>query len=374
MRTAIVHYWLLGMRGGEKVVEALCRIFPDADIFTLFYDPSQVSETIRRHRVSASFLNGARRFYRSLLPIMPLALERFDLRGYDLVISSESGPAKGVITSAQTRHICYCHSPMRYLWDLYPDYLLDWTRSELKRLLMMPLCNYLRTWDYCASARVDGFIANSRNVNLRIWKAYRRTSHVIYPPVAVHTFYNKPAADYYLAVSELVPYKRIEDAIQYFTASGRALKIVGDGPEYRRLKSLAGPTVEFCGRVSNAELRDLYARCRAFVQPGEEDFGIASVEAIASGKALIGLGRGGLLEVIPARYSRAAFLYPTTGSLGLQCAVEQFEKEEHRIDSAAIQAGAKRFSEARFENELRDLISRDAPAEGNRYVVSATGS
>jgi glycosyltransferase involved in cell wall biosynthesis len=306
--------------------------------------------------------------------MMPMALERFDLRGYDLVISSESGPAKGVITSAETRHICYCHSPMRYLWDLYPDYLLDWTRSGLKRALMMPFCNYLRTWDYCASARVDEFVANSRNVKQRIWKAYRRSSQIVYPPVAVHTFYNKCAADYYLAVSELVPYKRVADAVQFFTASGRALKIVGDGPEYRRLKSLSGPTVEFCGRVSSADLRDLYARCRAFIQPGEEDFGIAAVEAIASGKPLIGLGRGGLLEIVPAHHPNAAFLYPTPGSLGLGRAVEQFEKQEHRIDPAAIQAGSMQFSEARFENQIRDLLSRSPLPEDKLRVVSPAES
>ena len=181
MKTAIVHYWLLNMRGGEKVVEALCRILPDADIFTLFYDPEQVSPIIRSHKIKTSFLNPLKRHYRTLLPLMPMALEHLDLRGYDLVISSESGPAKGVLTSSHTRHICYCHSPMRYLWDLYPDYLHDWTRSRLKRTVMAPLSNYLRLWDYSSAGRVDHFIANSRNVQGRIWKAYRRESEVIYP-------------------------------------------------------------------------------------------------------------------------------------------------------------------------------------------------
>src|SRR5438270_7998453 len=150
MRCAIVHYWLLGMRGGEKVVEALCRLLPDADIFTLFYDPASVSPLIRAHHVKASFLNPLRRCYRSLLPLMPVALECLDLREYDLVISSESGPAKGVITSSQARHICYCHSPMRYLWDLYPAYLHEWTRSSVKRALIAPLASYLRVWDYAS--------------------------------------------------------------------------------------------------------------------------------------------------------------------------------------------------------------------------------
>ena len=187
MRTAIVHYWLLNMRGGEKVLEALCRLLPDADIFTLFYDPDRVSPTIRDHRVRASFLQPLRKHYRSLLPLMPMALESFDLREYDLVISSESGPAKGVITSSGTRHVCYCHTPMRYLWDLYPAYRNEWTRARWKRALMTPLTNYLRLWDYASAARVDEFIANSENVRRRIWKTYRRESHVIRPPVAVDT-------------------------------------------------------------------------------------------------------------------------------------------------------------------------------------------
>src|SRR5690348_5254892 len=300
MRTAIVHYWLLNMRGGEKVVEALCRLLPDADIFTLFYDSERVSDTIRSHRVTASFLNPLRKRYRSLLPLMPLALESFDLRGYDLVISSESGPAKGVIASAGTRHICYCHTPMRYLWELYPAYLHDWTAHSWKRALMAPFANYLRLWDFASAARVDQFVANSDNVRRRIWKTYRREAEVIHPPVAVESFYNKPSRGYYLVVSELVAYKRIDYAIRLFAASGRKLKIAGDGPEFKKLRRAAPSNIEFCGRVSDPELRELYAGCRALLMPGEEDFGITAVEALASGKPVVGLGRGGILESVPS--------------------------------------------------------------------------
>jgi glycosyltransferase involved in cell wall biosynthesis len=236
MRCAIVHYWLMGMRGGEKVVEALCRLLPKPDIFTLFYDPSQVSPFLRSHRVTTSILNPYQRHYRSLLALMPIALEHLDLRDYDLVVSSESGPAKGVITQSRTRHVCYCHSPMRYLWDLYPAYLHDWTESRLKRTLMAPLANYLRMWDYASAARVDDFIANSQNVQSRVWKTYRRSSEVVYPPVGVENFYNASSEDYFLIVSELVSYKRVSDAVRSFTKTGKRLKIVGDGPEYRRLK------------------------------------------------------------------------------------------------------------------------------------------
>jgi hypothetical protein len=204
MKIAIVHYWLLGMRGGEKVVEALCRLLPEADVFTLFYDQKKVSPLIRSRRVTASFLNPLRRCYRSLLPLMPMALENFDLRGYDLVISSESGPAKGVITGSNTRHVCYCHTPMRYLWDLYPSYLHEWTHSRIRRAAIAPLANYLRLWDYASAARVDEFVANSENVRRRIEKTFRRDAVVVYPPVPVETFRYECAEDYYLIVGELV--------------------------------------------------------------------------------------------------------------------------------------------------------------------------
>src|SRR5215813_1088568 len=299
MRAAIVHYWLLGRRGGEKVLDALCRLLPEADVFTLFCDPDTLSEEVRRHRVTASFLNPLRRGHRSLLPLMPMALESLDLRGYDLIVSSESGPAKGVLAPSGSRHVCYCHTPMRYLWDLYPAYLYEWTHSRLKRAVMAPVANYLRLWDYSSAARVDEFIANSRNVSRRIRRCYRRESEIIYPPVAVETFFWKEPEDYYLIVSELAAYKRIDTAVRLFAKTGRKLCVVGDGPEYRSLKKIAAPNVEFRGRVSDADLREAYARCRAFLMPGEEDFGIAPVEALASGKPVIALGRGGVLESAP---------------------------------------------------------------------------
>lgn len=344
------------MRGGEKVIEALCRLLPDADILTLFYDPDRVSPLIRSRRVQASFLNPFRRIHRSLLPVMPLALEHFDLRGYDLVISSESGPAKGVITSANTRHVCYCHSPMRYLWDLYPDYVHEWIRSPWKRGVTAIFANYLRLWDYASAARVDDFIANSVNVRRRIWKAYRRNSEIIYPPVDVESFYTRPSDDYYFVVSELVPYKRVLDAVRCFSRLGRRLKIVGHGPEYLTLKSIAGPDVEFCGRVSEPDLKELYARCRALVMPGEEDFGIVPIEAMASGKPVIALGKGGVLESVPDNHPRAGFFYAHAGDDSLEFAVRKFEREEAFISPVCIQAAALRFSTARFEDSMRRVI------------------
>jgi glycosyltransferase involved in cell wall biosynthesis len=358
MRTAIVHYWLLNMRGGEKVVEALCRLLPDADVFTLFYDPDRVSETIRRHRVQTSFLQPFRRGYRSLLPLMPMALESFDLREYDLIVSSESGPAQGVITSSSSRHVCYCHTPMRYLWEMYPAYRNHWTQARWKRALMMPFANYLRLWDFASAARVDEFVANSENVRQRIWKTYRRGSHVVCPPVSVQQFYWRPPQDYYLIVSELVPYKRVDAAVEAFNQNGRKLRVVGDGPEYRRMKRAAGPNIEFCGRVPDDELRELYARCRAFLMPGEEDFGIAAVEALASGKPVIARGRGGALEIVP---EFGGLLYDEPE--GLLQAVERWDEFEKALDPRALQAYAARFSEAEFARQMRPILFETSSGE-----------
>ena len=364
MRAAIVHYWLLNMRGGEKVVEALCDLLPQADIFTLFYDPDRVSPAIRSHRVQASFLQPFRKHYRSLLPFMPMALESFDLRGYDLVVSSESGPAKGVILPSAARHLCYCHTPMRYLWDLYPAYRNEWIRSRWKRALMTPLANYLRLWDYASAARVDHFIANSANVQRRIWKTYRRESSVVPPPVAVEKFYWKPAEDYYLIVSELVAYKRLDTAVRAFSKNGRKLRIVGDGPEFRSLRRMASANIEFCGRASDSELRESYARCRAFLMPGEEDFGITAVEALASGKPVIALNSGGAVEIVPVADPLGGLLYSDATGDGVNAALALWDRSERRLVPQALQAYAAKFSAAEFSTRMKSILF-GTPAAGD---------
>jgi glycosyltransferase involved in cell wall biosynthesis len=349
VRTAIVHYWLLNRRGGEKVLDALCRLLPEADIFTLFLDKETLSPELRRHKITTSFLNPLRGCYRALLPLMPMALESFDLRGYDLVISSESGPAKGVITSSSTRHICYCHTPMRYLWEFYPAYLNEWTRSRWKRASIAPLANYLRLWDLASAARVDEFIANSQNVRRRIWKTWRREATVIHPPVDVESFYWRPPEDYFLVVSELVPYKRIDSAVRLFSRSGRRLRIAGGGQELRALRKSAAANVEFLGRVTDNDLRELYAHCRAFLLPGEEDFGITPVEALASGKPVIALGRGGALETVPPF---GGVFYDEPSEEQLERAIERFETMEPAVVPAELQEHARRFSEAEFRRKM----------------------
>ena len=344
------------MRGGEKVVEALCRLLPDADIFTLFYSPDRVSPAIREHCITASYLNPLRRFHRSLLPLMPRALESFDLRDYDLVISSESGPAKGVSVNPGVRHICYCHTPMRYLWDLHDQYLNEWTHSAIKRAAIRYFTPRLREWDLATAARVTEFIANSENVRARIRKTYGRDSIVVYPPADVASFHHEAAEDYFLIVSELVPYKRIDLAVRVFSKNGRRLRIAGDGPEYSNLKGIAARNVEFLGRVSEGDLRSLYARCRAFVMPGEEDFGITMVEALASGKPVIGLARGGILEIVPPE---GAFLFDSPDEAAFEAAIARFEAAEAQIDAGALQAAAQRFSSAEFDRKMRDILEEN---------------
>ncbi len=362
MRTAIIHYWLVNMRGGEKVLENLCALVPDADLFTLFYDPERVGPTIRARNVRVSFLNPLRRHYRSLLPLMPMALEHFDLRDYELVLSHESGPAKGVLTAAATRHICYCHTPMRYLWELYPAYSREWTASRLKRALMAPFASYLRLWDFASAARVDEFIASSENARRRIRKTYRREAELIHPGVPVETFYWKEPEDYFLVVSELVAYKRLDIAVRLFSRTGRRLRVVGEGPEFRRLRALAKPNVEFAGRVAEQELRELYARCRALLMPGEEDFGMTAVEALASGKAVIALGRGGVIESVPTENPQAGVFYYEPAEEQLSAAIRQFERIESTVQPQALQSVAARFSEGEFRKKFARVLARSGPA------------
>jgi glycosyltransferase involved in cell wall biosynthesis len=356
MRVAIVHYWLVSMRGGENVVEALCEIFPQADIFTHVYDPGKISELIRGHNVTTTFINSlprARRYYKHYLPFMPLALEQLDLRGYDLVISSESGPAKGVIPAADAVHICYCHTPMRYIWHMFQDYRKS--ASWLPRLLMAPLCHYIRSWDAVASMRVDHFIANSQTVAARIAKYYRRDATVIHPPVAVNRFECVPTLeleDYYLLAGELVAYKRPELAVEAFNALGRRLVVIGGGDLLAKIRRIAGSTVTVLGQQPFAVLRHHYARCRALVFPGEEDFGIIPVEVMASGRPVIAFGRGGLTESVVGGVTGLFFHEQTVAAIIK--AIHEFEQMQ--FDPRAIRARAVKFSTNRFMAEFKAAV------------------
>ncbi|HET6378699.1 MAG TPA: glycosyltransferase [Methylocella sp.] len=374
MRVAIVHYWLVSMRGGEKVLEALCQIFPQADIFTHVYDPRKVSDIIRGRRIVPTFINSlpfARRLYKLYLPLMPLALEQIDLNGYDLVISSESGPAKGIIPPPGAPHLCYCHSPMRYIWNMYQDYRRS--AGWLTRLLMPPLCHYMRIWDTASSARVDRFIANSQTVAARITKYYRREAVVIHPPVDAGMFEVVPpeqTGDYYLLAGELVSYKRPELAIEAFNAMRRRLIVIGGGDLLEKARKLAGPTVTILGPQPFAALRHHYARCRALIFPGEEDFGIVPVEVMASGKPVIAYGRGGATETVIPGVTGLFFEEQTVPAI-VQ-AVEQFE--QMKFDSAAIAAHAAKFNGQRFFAEFtaaaEEALGRKLKTEPPRETLS----
>ncbi|WP_159586725.1 glycosyltransferase [Chelativorans xinjiangense] len=359
MRVAIVHYWLVSMRGGEKVVEALCDMYPGADIFTLVYDEERVSAKIRRHKVTPSFLQkipGARRHYQSLLPLMPFALESLDLSGYDLILSSESGPAKGIVPGPQATHICYCHSPMRYLWDHYHFYRAG--SGLLTRALLPVLAPALRAWDVSTSARVDKFVANSHHVAARIEKYYRRDAAVLNPPVTVQDF--SPVAeigDFYLCAGQLVGYKRLDLAVEAFTRMAENLVVIGEGKEMTRLKRMAGPTVTFLGRAPFPVLRDMLARCRALVFPGEEDFGIVPVEAMASGRPVIAFCGGGALDsIVP---DRTGILFQEQSVQGLIEAVRRFRSMETAFRPDLIRNHALQFSEANFKAKMQQIIDAE---------------
>lgn len=362
LRVAIIHYWLLHMRGGEKVLESLCKLFPQADIFTHVYDANGVSATIRGHTVRTtgiSKLPAAHKLYRSYLPLMPFALESIDLSGYDLVISSEAGPAKGVIAPPDAPHICYCHSPMRYIWDQYHVYKSG--AGRLAKMTMPILAPGLRQWDVTSAARVDQFVANSMHVQKRINKYWRRDAKVVYPPVAVEDFSPAPLSereDFYLWAGELVGYKRPDIMIDAFNRMGKRLVVIG-GPDKARkaLAARAKDNITFLGKVPFAELKSHMARCKALIFPGEEDFGIVPVEVMASGRPVIAYGRGGATETV--RDGETGLLFEDQSMDGLIGAIERFEGSGLlQADPNTIAAHTVRFSEANFLSDMCDVFAQ----------------
>lgn len=352
-RVAIVHYWLVAMRGGERVVERLLDLYPGADLFTHVHDPSAMSAKIRAANVQTSFIDRlpfSRKLYQYYLPLMPMALEHLDLTAYDLVISSESGPAKGVITNPSALSVCYCHSPMRYLWDHYHLYRKD--ANPLARAAMPWLYHRLRQWDTASTARVDRFAANSHFIRDRIRKSWRRDAEVIHPPVDVDLFSPSDTIDdAYLWVGQMVPYKRPDLAVDAFTRTGQPLVMVGDGAMRRKLEARAGPNVTFIPRLGFDALRRAYARARALVFTAEEDFGIVPVEAIASGRPVLAYGRGGARDtVIPGVTGQ---FFDDQDVESLIDGIAALERWLPDFDPAAAIVSARRFAPEQFDGKMR---------------------
>ncbi len=358
-RTAVVHDWLNGMRGGEKVLEAILALVPGPTIFTLFHVPGSVSPAIERYPIEASFLNRlpfARTAYRNYLPLFPRAVESFDLSGFDLVVSSSHAVAKSAIAPRGVPHLCYCHTPMRYAYEQFDLYFPPGRTRFLP--LKAGTIAWLRRWDVATASRPTRYLANSTAVAERILRHYGREASVCHPPVDVDFFApgDEPREDFLLAVGAFVPYKRLEAAVETASRLRRRLVLVGTGPDERRLRAIASASVTFRSRCSREELRQLYRTCAAYLQPGEEDFGIAAVEAMACGAPVVALGRGGARDIV--RDGETGVLYAGDGAKALAEAVQRADGTKFdytRLRSSALAFRPERFAE-RFQAALRDLL------------------
>lgn len=362
MRVAIVHEWFTTHAGSEKVVEQILQLYPEADLFSLvdFLAPEQRS-FIGHRPVQTSFLQKlplASKAFRQYLPLMPLAVEQFDLSAYDLIISSNHAVAKGVLTAPHQLHISYVHTPMRYAWDLQHQYLRQaGLERGIKGGLTRGILHYLRLWDSTSAHRVDRFVANSRFIARRIWRTYRRPAQVIYPPVDIQRFnWRRPRESFYLTVARFVPYKRVDLIVAAFSQLGLPLVVIGSGPEEKTIRALAGPNVQLLGHQPNAMVTDYMERCRGFVFAAEEDFGITPVEAQAAGAPVIAFGRGGAAETILPGKTGILFEQQTVESL-VQ-AVKSFESGMAQWESDRLRQQAETFSIQRFRTSFRHCIER----------------
>src|SRR5215212_5174509 len=364
-RVAVVHEWLIVYGGSERVVVDILRAFPQADLFAIAYDREGVRGTplenvpVRTTRIQS--LPSVDKRYRIYLPLMPLAVEQLDLRRYDLIISSNHAVAKGVLTRADQLHVSYTHTPIRYAWDLYLDYLSDSGMDRgPKTWLVRPLLHYLRMWDTLAAGRVDAYLANSLNVSRRIWKLYRRSSRVIYPPVDVDRYQcDLPRGEFYVTVSRLVPYKRIDLIVDAFTRMGKPLVVIGEGSEWKKVQRLAGNNVRLLGYRSDEVVAQFLQQARAFVFAADEDFGITPIEAQAAGCPVIAYGKGGALETVvgwPAP-DATGVLYDAQIPEAIEAAVEHFEAHEGNFTPTACRRNAERFGRERFGVELRATVA-----------------
>jgi glycosyltransferase involved in cell wall biosynthesis len=345
------------MRGGEVVLEALLEMYPEADIFTHVYDQKNVSAKINSRKIVTTFINKlpwAKKFYQIYLPLMPLALEQLDLTDYDLVISAEAGPAKGIITAPEAVHICYCHSPMRYVWDLTWQYQNK--TNAVVRFLLAPVLHYLRSWDQISASRPSVIVANSSFTQKRIAQYWGQESTVIHPPVSViASDFLVTATDYYVYAGALVNYKSAELAVAAFNANGKVLLVLGGGEERSRLEESANTNIRFLGRLADDQFSAYIAEAKALIFPGLEDFGITPVEAICLKTPVIAYGRGGVLDSVTDGITGVLFREQTVASL--QQALAQFESMSLTISDEQCEAIKQQFSPARFEQQFSALLA-----------------
>jgi len=377
MKIAIIHDWLTGMRGGEKCLEVLCKLYPSADIFTLLHIPGKVSPVIESHRIHTSFIQKlpfAESKYRYYLPLMPFAIETFDLKEYDLILSSSHCVAKSVKPGRNSLHICYCHTPMRYIWDQFDQYFGKGKSSWFAATAMKFIRGWLQSWDVRTSRRVNHFIANSRHVQKRIKKYYNQEATIIHPPVDTELFTpdrSEGKEDYFLIVSAFAPYKRLDLAVDAFNQLNLPFFVIGEGQDAKRLKEMAKTNIHFEGWLDNTQIRSYFARCRAFIFCGEEDFGITLLEAQAMGRPVIALGRGGALEtVVPDSQSwkpetgidkiatsqpTGVFFYEQTPEALIK-AIQHFKSIESQFDADAIRTHAQKFDVSVYTERIKTFI------------------
>ncbi|MCW3023367.1 MAG: glycosyltransferase family 4 protein, partial [Conexibacter sp.] len=353
-RVALVHDFLLDLRGAERVFLVLCEMFPDADIFTAVYDAKGTEGRFAHRNVQTTFLQKLHpnaKSFRRLLPLYPYAMEALDLAGYDLVLSSSSAWAHGVLPSEDAVHVCYCHNPFRYAWNARDATLR--AHGPVVRAGLGAVLQRWRQWDWIAAQRVDRYVANSETTRRRVARYFTRDAEVVYPPVEIERFSPGVVGEHYVVLSELMPHKRIEHAVQAFTQLGQSLVVVGDGPDARRLHRMAGPTVRFTGRVSDAEVARLVSTARAMVVTATEEFGIAAVEAQAAGRPVIALAEGGVTESVQEGRTGVFYEEPTPDALA--AAVVAFDPLS--VDPADCVANAQRFSRRAFEAEIRANVA-----------------